>query len=102
MALRIADSVVRVEIDNRTRGIVTGEIWLLGREGPVHLSLSGNCLKDIAGCNVVLENPAGAKDVTTAKGLKKVNPRHVLTWEIDLGPGDEKTLSYVHQLYVRS
>ena len=76
---------------------VRGELRLRSR---LDKTVAVEITKELSG--EVLENPADAKDVMTAKGLKKVNPRHVLTWEIDLGPGDEKTLSYVHQLYVRS
>jgi hypothetical protein len=58
MAWRLADSIVRGEIDNRTRGRVKARIWLLGVDRPVTLSLSGNCLKDIAGCLLTFENPS--------------------------------------------
>ncbi|MBN1672745.1 MAG: hypothetical protein JXR37_17005 [Kiritimatiellae bacterium] len=57
MAWRLAQSVVRGEIDNRTRGRVSGKLWLLGRAQPVALSLDGDCLMDIAGCRLVFENP---------------------------------------------
>lgn len=52
MAWRIHQTVVRAEIDNRQRGRVQGSIWLLGREQPVKLDLSGNCSRDLAGCIV--------------------------------------------------
>jgi len=58
MAWRLNKSVVRGEIDNRSRGIVTGEFWLVGRKEPVKLSLAGNCLRDIAGCRLSFENPS--------------------------------------------
>jgi len=35
MAWRIADNVVRGELDNRTPGLVQGKIWLAGREAPL-------------------------------------------------------------------
>jgi len=35
MAFRIHDSVVRGEIDNRTKGIVRGKIWLESRKDPI-------------------------------------------------------------------
>jgi len=58
MAWRLAQSVVRGEIDNRTRDRVSGTLWLLGRKKPVRLALSGNCLRDVAGCRLTFENPA--------------------------------------------
>jgi hypothetical protein len=58
MARRLNRSIVRMEIDNRQRGRVTGTIWLLNRPDPVKLSLSGNCLPDMAGCLMCFENPS--------------------------------------------
>ena len=58
MAWRIADSIVRGEIDNRQKGRVVGRIWLLGREEPIELNLQGNGLRDIAGCLLNFSNPA--------------------------------------------
>jgi hypothetical protein len=62
MAWRINEGVVRGEIDNRTRGRVLGRIWLIGREKPIVLDLSGNCFRDLAGCELRFKNP-GAKSV---------------------------------------
>ena len=57
MALRIRQSVVRGEIDNRRRGRVEGWITLVGVERPLMLELTGNCLRDLAGSVVRFENP---------------------------------------------
>ena len=57
MAWRVAEQVVRGELDNRVRGLVTGRLWLAGREAPLTLTLTGNPLRDIAGCQVRFENP---------------------------------------------
>ncbi len=57
MAWRLADSILRGEIDNRERGRVTGRIWLFNRDAPVELDLRGDCLRDIAGTRVVFHNP---------------------------------------------
>jgi hypothetical protein len=59
MAWRLCNSVVRGEIDNRRRGRVRGQVWLVGRDQPIALDLSGNCLRDLAGSIVKFENPAG-------------------------------------------
>lgn len=58
MAWRIDEAVVRGEIDNRTRGRVTGKIWLVGRAEPVGLRLTGNCWRDLAGRQLEFANPA--------------------------------------------
>ncbi len=57
MAWRIDESVVRGEIDNRTRGRVTGRIWFAGRAEPVARDLAGNCWRDLAGRRLEFVNP---------------------------------------------
>lgn len=57
MAWRIHDSVVRGEIDNTTRGRVTGKLWLHGETEPVMLDLTGNAHVDMAGCRMEFANP---------------------------------------------
>ncbi|MFY9987188.1 MAG: hypothetical protein WAK31_20675 [Chthoniobacterales bacterium] len=57
MAWRIAENVVRGEIDNRTPGLVQGKIWVAGRVAPLTLRLSGNGHKDLAGCKLTFSNP---------------------------------------------
>jgi hypothetical protein len=56
MALRIHDSVVRGEIDNRTKGIISGKIWAEGRAEPIILTLKGNGHPDLAGCLLTFTN----------------------------------------------
>lgn len=58
MAWRIADSVTKGEIDNRTRDRVTGKIWLHGRDEPIQLELTGNPHRDLAGQTLRFVNPA--------------------------------------------
>jgi len=57
VACRIHQSILKGEIDNRQRGHVRGSIWLAGRDKPLKLNLSGNCLHDLAGCLVQFNNP---------------------------------------------
>lgn len=57
MAWRIDEAVVRGEIDNRTRGRVTGRIWFTGQMAPVELDLTGNCWRDLAGRRLKFTNP---------------------------------------------
>jgi hypothetical protein len=66
MAWRIADNVIRGELDNQTPGLVQGKIWLAGREAPLALRLSGNGHKDLAGCKLTFSNPAPKTDPTVA------------------------------------
>lgn len=73
-----------------------GELKLRSRLGR---KVSLEIVKKLSG--EVLKTKLKAKDVTTAKGLKKVNPQHILTWTFDLKAGEEKTLSYEYQVYIR-
>ncbi|PXA05355.1 hypothetical protein DDZ13_00375 [Coraliomargarita sinensis] len=57
MAWCIADSIVKGEIDNRTRDRVTGKIWILGSDEPVELELTGNPHRDLAGQYLRFVNP---------------------------------------------
>ena len=57
MAWRIDESVIRGEIDNRTRDRVTGRIWFVGRVEPVELDLAGNAWRDLAGRRLEFVNP---------------------------------------------
>src|SRR3982751_739766 len=57
MAFRIEDSVARGELDNRTKGVVRGKIWLEGRSEPITLELKGNAHPDLAGCRWTFTNP---------------------------------------------
>lgn len=57
MAWRIEESVIRGEIDNRTRGRVTGLIWFVGRVEPVEFALTGNAWRDLAGRRLEFVNP---------------------------------------------
>src|ERR1700741_2487825 len=62
MAWRIADNIVRGEIDNQTPGLVQGKIWLAGIEVPLTMRLIGNGHKDLAGCKLTFSNPAPKVD----------------------------------------
>ncbi len=57
MAWRLHEHVLRGKIDNRTRGRVTGEIWLAGIDQPLVLELIGDCAPDLAGCELSFKNP---------------------------------------------
>lgn len=72
MAFRIHDSVVRCEIDNHTKGIVRGKIWVVGRRKPVVLELKGNAWPDLAGCLLKFKNPLKR---VAHHGLDSLNPQ---------------------------
>ncbi|MGA2658795.1 MAG: hypothetical protein ABSH34_14930 [Verrucomicrobiota bacterium] len=49
----------------------------------------------------VLQASEGPRDVPSARGLKQVNPKHVLTWLLELKPDDEHKVTYSYELYIR-
>jgi hypothetical protein len=48
----------------------------------------------------VLESTPKSEDTKTAKGLKQVNPKHVLMWSIQMKPGEEQKVNYLYQVYI--
>jgi len=50
----------------------------------------------------VVETAPDAEDISTAKGLRRVNPGHRLVWDIEIEPGKETTLTYTYKVYVRN
>ncbi len=75
---------------------VRGELKVKSR---LDRSVNLEVTKDLSG-EVKEMNPP-AKDAMTARGLRGVNPRHTLTWTVELKAGEEQTLTYVYQVYVR-
>jgi hypothetical protein len=73
-----------------------GELKVLNKTGK---KVAVEVQKDLSGD--VIETSHEAKDVKLAKGLKKVNPRHTLTWTIELEPGKEETLTYKYSVFIR-
>lgn len=57
MAWRLDEAVEYGMIDNSVEGLTTGQIWLLGRDEPLILSLNGDCWRDLAGTVLEFENP---------------------------------------------
>jgi len=82
MAWRIDENLLRGEIDNRTRGRVTGRLWFAGRAKPVELDLEGNAWRDLAGRRLMFVNPepkpgldatrqhGAAGDITASRKVK--------------------------------
>jgi hypothetical protein len=57
MAWRPDKCIIRGEIDNTVKGRVTGSLWLLGRDQPMLLDLSGDAAPDVAGTKLTFVNP---------------------------------------------
>lgn len=90
MAFRIGPFVIRGEIDNTRRSLVTGTIWLQGCTNPVKLELKGNCLRDIAGTRFTFQcspseaiaDPDDLKAVQAGRVGEMTASRKVNTWQI--------------------
>jgi hypothetical protein len=65
MAWRIAEYIVRGEIDNRLPGIIKGTLYVEGLREPITLELEGNCDPDLAGRHLTFRNlmPQAGKDL---------------------------------------
>jgi hypothetical protein len=50
----------------------------------------------------VLTMAPQAKDIPTAKGLRRVNQRHILVWKFEMQSGKKQTLTYTYEVYVRN
>ena len=75
---------------------VEGKLRIFSRAAePLRIEVT----KDLSG--EVLSTDPAAKDTATAKGLKQVNPRHVLTWELGVEPNKELILTYAYNVYIR-
>ena len=72
MAWRIQDSVIHGEIDNQTKGVVRGRIWLHGLNEPVVLQLTGNAHADLAGCLLRFENPGETIPFHDSEGFNRL------------------------------
>lgn len=76
---------------------VSGEMKIRNRlDKPVNIEIT----KELSG--EVLEKSPDAKDVATAKGLKRVNPKHILVWSLEVKGNEETKAKYVYQVYVRN
>ena len=76
---------------------VRGELKLTNHVGK---DVRAEVVKHLSG--EVQETSGSPRDVPTAKGLKRVNPRHDLVWEVDLKADDKVELFYVYTVYVRN
>jgi hypothetical protein len=79
MAWRLHEHVSRGKIDNRTRGRVSGEIWLAGIDEPLVLELTGDCAPDLAGCELNFENPDPIPMATKPPALQQRGPAGDIT-----------------------
>jgi hypothetical protein len=75
---------------------VAGELKVQNR---LDKSICLEITKELSG--EVLDKSDSPKDTQPARGLRQVNPKHVLTWTLELNPGQEQKITYSYQLYVR-
>lgn len=49
--------ITRGCIDNTEPGLISLRLWFVDGQEPLHIRMTGNCLRDIAGCRVEFTNP---------------------------------------------
>src|SRR5438552_5855266 len=79
MGGRLYEQVLRAMMDSRTRGRVTGEIWLAGIDEPLVLELAGDCAPDLAGCELSFQNPDPIPMTTKPPALQQRGPAGDIT-----------------------
>jgi len=57
MLICLDSSIISGYLSNEVPGLVTGMLHLAGQDRPLRVELTGNFLRDIAGCRVELQNP---------------------------------------------
>jgi hypothetical protein len=75
---------------------IRGELKLRNR---IDKAVDIEITKELSGD--VLESLPRAGDVKSARGLKQVNTKHILTWVVQIEPGEDKTVTYQYQVYFR-
>ena len=98
MAWRLHEHVLRGKLDNRTRGRVTGEIWLAGVDQPLLLELTGDFAPDLAGCDLSFENPVPIPMATKPPAPQQRGPAGNITAArkvrvLDVPPGEAIAMS---------
>jgi hypothetical protein len=75
---------------------VKGELRVANRQAT---ATALEITKELSG--ELVESDPTASDTATARGLGRVNPRHVLRWETTVEAGAEIKLTYTYRVYVR-
>ena len=57
MLICLDSTIISGYLSNEVPGLVTGMLQLAGHDRPLRLELTGNFLRDIAGCRIELQNP---------------------------------------------
>ena len=69
MLLCLDSSIISGYLSNEVPGLVTGMLHLAGQDRPLRVELTGNFLRDIAGCRIELQNPIPEANVEQLKQL---------------------------------
>jgi hypothetical protein len=84
MLLCLDSTLVSGYLSNEVPGLVTGAVHLAGQSTPLRVELTGNFLRDIAGCRIEFQNP-----------IPEVNPEHLKKLsDHQLGYVGQMTASY--------
>lgn len=64
--------VTRGVIDNTEPGHINLSLWFVDEQEPLHVSMNGNCLRDIAGSKLEFRNPAPTSDTEVPELLNEL------------------------------
>lgn len=76
MVICLESSVLGGYLTNEVPGLVTGMVHLAGQKRPLRIELTGNFLRDIAGCRVDFLNPLPDTDTETVKAVSLTQTGH--------------------------
>ena len=76
---------------------ITGELKITNRTAR---AIRIEVTKELTG-DVAETAPDASRVRALVRGLKAVNPRHEVVWEVDLEAGASETLTYTYQVYLR-
>lgn len=76
MVIALESSVLGGHLTNEVPGFVTGTIHIAGQRKPLQIELTGNFLRDIAGCRVDFLNPLPDTDTGLVQNLALLQRGH--------------------------
>ena len=105
MLALLSPLITRGIIDNTENGLIDLSLWFVDDKEPLHLRLSGNCLRDIAGCRIEFSNPlsASVKEVPELINSLRYTPHHYTAGDITFSrrvPDADNRAAISNYLYI--
>jgi hypothetical protein len=77
MLICLDSTLIGGYLSNEVPGLVTGVFHLAGQKRPIRIELTGNFLRDIAGCRIELQNPIPDANATHVAALTDLQQGYV-------------------------